>query len=68
MLWKQRSPASSNPRTAGGFTGDGRVPAVRSRSIAGFRYDIKYVVVDDEVIVLAYAHERRKPDYWSDRH
>jgi hypothetical protein len=43
------------------------VPPVRSRSIAGFRYDIKYVVVEDEVIVLAYAHERRKPKYWSDR-
>lgn len=57
-----------SPHSWGLHRGRPRVPAVRSRSIAGFRYDIKYVVIDDEVIVLAYAHERRKPDYWSDRH
>jgi plasmid stabilization system protein ParE len=56
-----------SPHSWGLHRGRPRVPAVRSRSVAGFRYDIKYVVIDDEVIVLAYAHERRKPGYWSDR-
>lgn len=42
-------------------------PPVRTRSVAGFRYDVKYVVVGDEVIVVAYAHERRRPDYWISR-
>lgn len=39
-------------------------PPVHTRSVAGFRYDIKYIVVDDEVVIIAYAHERRRPDYW----
>lgn len=47
--------------------GQAHAPPVRTRSVAGFRYDIKYVVVNDEVVVLAYAHERRRPDYWAER-
>lgn len=42
-------------------------PPVHTRSVKGFRYDIKYVVIDDEVIVIAYAHERRRPGYWAQR-
>ncbi|QEW03868.1 type II toxin-antitoxin system RelE/ParE family toxin [Microbacterium lushaniae] len=56
-----------SPDSWGLHRGRPRVPPVRSRSVAGFRYDIKYVVIEDEVIVLAYAHERRKPNYWSER-
>lgn len=40
---------------------------MRTRSVAGFRYDIKYIVVGDEVIIVAYAHERRRPGYWASR-
>ncbi|RZS56405.1 ParE-like toxin of type II ParDE toxin-antitoxin system [Microcella putealis] len=47
--------------------GRARIPAVRTRSVSGFRYDIKYVVVADAIIVLAFAHERRRPGYWADR-
>lgn len=42
-------------------------PPVHTRSVKGFRYDIKYVVIDDEVIIIAYAHERRRPGYWAQR-
>ena len=42
-------------------------PLVRTRSVAGFRYDIKYAVVDGKVVVIAYAHERRRPGYWAAR-
>lgn len=47
--------------------GRAHVPVVRTRSVPGFRYDIKYVIVGEGVVVLAYAHERRRPGYWSDR-
>lgn len=40
---------------------------MRTRSVVGFRYDIKYVVHEDEVVIIAYAHERRRPEYWSHR-
>lgn len=42
-------------------------PPVHTRSVKGFRYDIKYVVIDDEVVIIAYAHERRRPGYWAPR-
>jgi plasmid stabilization system protein ParE len=39
-----------------------RVPVLR------FPYFIAYLITDDDVIVvLAVAHERRRPRYWSDR-
>ncbi|WP_101847389.1 hypothetical protein [Zhihengliuella sp. ISTPL4] len=44
-----------------------RTPRVYSRSVAGFPFDILYAVIDDEVFVLAYAHERRRPGYWRHR-
>ncbi|GAA4168550.1 type II toxin-antitoxin system RelE/ParE family toxin [Gryllotalpicola koreensis] len=44
---------------------DGAV--VRSRRVAVFPYRVIYVPSDDEVVVIAYAHERRKPGYWSGR-
>jgi plasmid stabilization system protein ParE len=39
--------------------------AVRSKSIPGFPYRIVYVVNEDSsVLILAYAHEKRRPGYW----
>jgi hypothetical protein len=32
-----------------------------------FPYGTVYFVRDDEVIVVAYAHERRRRGYWRDR-
>lgn len=44
-----------------------RTPQVYSRSIAGFPFDIIYLVIDGEVYIVAYAHERRHPGYWKHR-
>lgn len=56
-----------SPLSWGLHRGERRKPAVRTRSVAGFRYDIKYIVQDDEVVIVAYAHERRRPGYWTNR-
>jgi toxin ParE1/3/4 len=32
-----------------------------------FPYKVIYEVDDDEIVVLAVAHARRKPNYWADR-
>ena len=44
-----------------------QVPQIYSRSITGFPFDILYLRIDDEVYVVAYAHERRRPGYWLQR-
>ena len=41
--------------------------AVRAKSIRGFPYRIMYVVHEGSVLILAYAHEKRRPGYWEDR-
>ena len=40
---------------------------VRRVPVPRFPYQIVYLVVDDVVRVLAVAHDRRRPRYWSDR-
>lgn len=39
------------------------IPARRA-PVPRFPYTIVYLVVDDIIRVLAFAHERRKPGYW----
>lgn len=57
-----------DPSIRWGFYRDRRrTPQVYSRSVAGFPFDIIYILIDEEVYVLAYAHERRLPGYWSHR-
>ncbi|HET8928402.1 MAG TPA: hypothetical protein VFN24_11340 [Microbacterium sp.] len=56
-----------SPESWGLHRGRRRNPPVHTRSVSGFRYDIKYIVRGDEVIVVAYAHERRRPGYWAKR-
>lgn len=56
-----------SPHSWGLHRGERRELPVRTRSAAGFRYDIKYIVQDDEIVVVAYAHERRRPGFWADR-
>jgi len=46
-------------------TDDGAV--VRSKDIRGFPYRILYALLPDALVILAYAHERRKPGYWIHR-
>ena len=40
---------------------------VRSRRVARFPYRIVYFVHDDTIVVVAVAHERRRPGYWNRR-
>ena len=42
-------------------------PQLYSRSVAGFPYAIVYLELADEIYVVAYAHERRRPGYWMPR-
>jgi hypothetical protein len=46
---------------------DKRSPQVYSRSVAGFPFDMIYLRIDDEISIVAYAHERRRPGYWAQR-
>ena len=41
--------------------------AVRYYILRRFPYTIHYEVAGTEVIVLAVAHQRRRPGYWQDR-
>ena len=41
--------------------------AVRRKSVHRFPYSILYSVRDDEIRVLAVAHDMRRPLYWRDR-
>jgi mRNA-degrading endonuclease RelE of RelBE toxin-antitoxin system len=40
---------------------------VRKCSVKAFPYGIVYVILDDNLIVVAIANSHRKPNYWSDR-
>lgn len=44
-----------------------RASAVRTKGIDVFPYRIIYLVHKAEVVVVAYAHERRRPGYWRKR-
>jgi plasmid stabilization system protein ParE len=40
---------------------------IRRRTIHRFPYHIIYRVTDDQILVIAVAHKRRRPDYWLGR-
>ena len=40
---------------------------IRRRRVDRFPYHVAYLVVDDEIHVLAVAHDRRRPGYWIQR-
>ena len=40
---------------------------VRRVPVSRFPYHLAYLVTDDQVHVLAVAHDRRRPVYWSGR-
>lgn len=44
---------------------DGSV--IRGKAIRGYPYRIIYAATKEAILILAYAHERRKPGYWLDR-
>jgi plasmid stabilization system protein ParE len=40
---------------------------VRQARVGRFPYYVAYLIVDDVATVVAMAHERRRPHYWSSR-
>lgn len=49
------------------FPGWDREPVVRSKRLDVFPYRVVYFVDMDELVILAYAHERLSPGYWLHR-
>ena len=40
---------------------------VRRFILSGFPYDLIYVVLSDEIVIVAFAHHSRQPHYWKSR-
>ena len=55
------------PRVGSVIPGWNREPVVRSKAIERFPYRVLYYLTDTELMVVAFAHTRRKPGYWKDR-
>lgn len=47
--------------------GSVRIAQARRLLVHGFPYDVVYQVEQDELQVLAVAHQHRKPGYWRER-
>ena len=55
------------PESGSVWPGWESISGVRSRRLPGFPYRLVYLVQPDELVVVAVAHEKRKPGYWRDR-
>lgn len=55
------------PLSAPVFPGWDDTPEVRTMAVHVFPYRVMYYVTDTSIVVLAYAHHRRKPGYWQHR-
>ena len=40
---------------------------VRRVRVRRFPYQVVYVTLDDDIVVIAVAHDRRRPGYWASR-
>lgn len=49
------------------FPGWSQTPVVRTRGVAIFPYRVVYFMRENEVIIVAYAHNRREAGYWQRR-
>ncbi len=49
------------------YRGRRRDPMIRTWHLGKFPYNLIYTVREDEVFVLAYAPEARRPGYWMHR-
>lgn len=43
------------------------LPEIRRHILHKFPYKILYSIQEEEIIILAFAHFHRKPDYWEER-
>jgi toxin ParE1/3/4 len=80
--YRQRSPATADRfmdeagvalelierfSEAGGNVSGVDDPSIRRRPIRNFPFHIVYMLLDDRIEVLAFAHDRRRPGYWRSR-
>jgi len=42
-------------------------PGIRARVLRRYPYTLLYRVQDDEVLLVAVAHQKRRPGYWHER-
>ena len=44
-------------------------PTTRTRRVLvpRFPYQVVYYLTDDEIVIVAFAHSKRRPAYWHDR-
>jgi toxin ParE2 len=52
-----RHPSAGTPHERG----------TRRALLGGFPYDVIYLALDDRVVVVAFAHQHRRPGYWENR-
>ncbi len=43
------------------------IDAVRRLIMNRFPYRILYIIRNEQIVVIAVAHQHRRPDYWADR-
>lgn len=55
------------PESGAVWPGWDSIPVVRSGRVAGFPHRLIYLVQATELVVVALAHQKRKPGYWRDR-
>lgn len=55
------------PNSAPVLTNGTRTPTIRHLSVEVFPYRVVYFVTDRDIVIVAYAHERREPNYWHRR-
>jgi hypothetical protein len=55
------------PMSAPALPGWDRDPGVRVKNVRAFPYRIIFLPRDTEIFIVAYAHARRRPNYWADR-
>ena len=42
-------------------------PSIRKKVLRHFPYNVLYSVEADTIVIIAVAHQRRRPNYWSSR-
>lgn len=42
-------------------------PQIRRRPVHNFPFHVVYMLLDERIEILAFAHDRRRPGYWRSR-
>jgi hypothetical protein len=56
-----------NPDAWPKLSGWSRLPEIRSRKVDVFPYRVIYFARDGELVIVAFAHQSRRPGYWKSR-